>query len=67
MAHLYDWGGTVDSPRERDEFERIKLHQDIEKARQIVALYEDNQADYRNRIEEYMRDLGRLDERLGES
>lgn len=48
----------MDGARERDEFARIKLHQDLEKARQIIALYENHQAEYRERIEGHQHELG---------
>ncbi len=48
-----------------DEFDRIRLHEQIEKDRRFVVMYEENLAFYRGRIEDSRYELGRLDERLG--
>lgn len=56
---------AVTTPQERDEFERMRLVEQIEKDRQIIASYEENMMFYRIRIEENRYALGRLDERLG--
>jgi hypothetical protein len=56
----------VDDPRDRYQFDRIKLHQEIERAREIIAQYETGLAHYRQEIENYMYTLGWLDERLGD-
>jgi hypothetical protein len=63
------WGGCdiMDPRRSEEEFERIKLHQDIARARLIVEQYETGMAYYRLEIENYRYRLGRLDERLGGS
>jgi hypothetical protein len=55
----------VDDPWEQDEFDRIKLHQDIERARAMLAQYETGMAHFRREIENWRYKLGRLDERLG--
>ena len=52
-------------PREQDEFERMRLIDQIERDRALIAMYEENQAFYRARVEESRYTLGRLDERLG--
>lgn len=53
------------TPNERDEFERMKLHQDIARAREIIEQYEVGTTFYRAEIETKQYRLGRLDERLG--
>jgi hypothetical protein len=55
----------VDDPREQDELDRIKLHQDIERARAMLTQYETGMANFRKEIENWRYKLGRLDERLG--
>ncbi len=54
------------TPRDRDEFDRIRLTDQIERDRAMVAQYEEHQAFFRKRIEDNRYDLGRLDERLSE-
>jgi hypothetical protein len=56
----------VDDPTERDQFARIKHHEDIERARMIIVQYEKGLAFYRREIENKMYEIGRLDERLGD-
>lgn len=53
------------TPRERDEFRRIHLTAELERARQIVTLYDQNQRTFRRKIEDSLYQLGKLDERLG--
>ena len=53
------------TPNERDEFERMQLHQDISRAREIIEQYEVGTVFYRAEIETKQYRLGRLDERLG--
>jgi hypothetical protein len=53
------------TPREDDEFERIRLVAEIEHARLLIAQYDEHQAYYRGRVEDNRYQLGRLDERLG--
>jgi hypothetical protein len=53
------------TPREDDEFRRIELMSHLERECGIVALYEQNLAFYRTRIEERLYELGKLDQRLG--
>jgi hypothetical protein len=55
----------VDNPREHDEFERIDLHNKLERDREIVAMYERHLAERREEIEKKIYKLGKLDERLG--
>jgi hypothetical protein len=57
---------TVDHPWEQDEFDRIRLHQEVERARRIIVQYEKGLAFYRHEIENKRYDIGRLDERLGD-
>jgi hypothetical protein len=52
-------------PDEHDEFGRIRLVAQIERARMLVAQYEEHQEFYRSQIEDSRYELGRLDERLG--
>lgn len=56
---------TVDEGKFADELERINLHVELERERQIVANYESGLAHYHQSIEEMQHQLGRLDERLG--
>ena len=53
------------SPNERDEFERIRLVAQIERARAFIKQYEEHQEFYRRQVEDSRYELGRLDERLG--
>jgi hypothetical protein len=53
------------TPREDDEFERIRLAAEIEHARLLIVQYEEHQAYYRDKVEDNRYQLGRLDERLG--
>jgi hypothetical protein len=53
------------TPRENDEFERMRLVAEIERDRLLIAQYEEHQAFYRDRVEDNRYELGRLDERLG--
>jgi hypothetical protein len=53
------------TPREEDEFERMRLVAEIERDRLLIAQYEEHQAFYRDRVEDNRYKLGRLDERLG--
>ncbi len=53
--------------RERDEFERMKLVAQIERARNFIKQYEEHQEFYRRQVEDSLYELGRLDERLGGS
>ena len=53
------------APGEQDEFERIRLVAQIERARMLVAQYEEHQEFYRRQIEDSRYELGKLDERLG--
>ena len=55
------------TPNERDEFERMRLIARIERARRLIAQYEEHQEFYRQEIEDSRYELGRLDERLGGS
>jgi hypothetical protein len=55
----------MEDQKERDEFERIQLTQEIERARLLVRQYDEHQAFYRNEIEAKLYKLGKLDERLG--
>jgi hypothetical protein len=52
------------TPNERDEFERMRLVAQIERARGLVARYEVHQEFYRRQVEDSRYELGRLDERL---
>jgi len=54
------------SPRERDEFERIRRIAQIEKDRNFLEQYDEGMAFYRSRIEDNRYELGRIDERLGD-
>ncbi len=53
------------TPNEQDEFERMRLVAQIERARDLVAQYAEHQEFYRRQIEDSRYELGRLDERLG--
>jgi hypothetical protein len=64
--HGGDWGWrTVTTPDERDEFARIRIVDQVERDRAIVAQYQEHMMLYRTRIENRLYELGRLDERLG--
>jgi hypothetical protein len=53
------------TPNERDEFERMRLVAQIERARGLIEQYEQHQEFYRRQVEDGRYELGRLDERLG--
>jgi len=53
--------------KERDEFERMRLVAQIERARAFIRQYEEHQEFYRRQVEDSRYELGRLDERLGGS
>jgi hypothetical protein len=53
------------TPDEQNEFERVRLVAQDERARMLVAQYEEHQEFYRRQIEDSRYELGRLDERLG--
>jgi hypothetical protein len=57
---------AVAGRREEDEFKRIRVTAEIEKDRDIVARNDVHQAFFRNRIEDKIHELGRLNERLGD-
>lgn len=57
--------GLMASEREADEFERMRLIDQIERDRALIAQYDEHQAFYRTRVENNRYKLGRLDERLG--
>jgi ribosomal protein L15E len=56
--------GIMD-PKEEDEFVRIRLHEEIERARVLIGKYEEGLAFVRLKIEKNRYRIGRLDERLG--
>ena len=56
---------AMTTPNERDEFERMRLTAQIERAREIITQYEVHQEFYRRQVEDSRYELGRLDERLG--
>jgi hypothetical protein len=58
---------AVTTPREKDEFRRIQLATELDRARKLVAQYDEHQSYYRAVIEDHRYELGRLDERLGDS
>lgn len=51
-------------PGERDEFERIRITDRIERDRAMVRQYEEHLGFFRGRIEDNRYELGKLDERL---
>jgi len=55
------------TPTEDDEWQRIRLTEQVERDRAILAQYTEHLAFYQTRIEEARYELGRLDERLGGS
>jgi hypothetical protein len=55
----------VDDARVRDEIKRFEHHRDRDRAREIIAKYEEGFAHYRRIIEDLSYEIGRLDERLG--
>lgn len=57
----------MNSSKERDEFERMRLAAQIERARAFIAQYQEHQEFYRRQVEDSRYELGRLDERLGGS
>jgi len=56
----------MDDQREQDQFERIIVHQNIERARLMIEQYATGATFYREEIESNTYTLGRLDERLGD-
>ncbi|MDG4791101.1 hypothetical protein O7626_35230 [Micromonospora sp. WMMD1102] len=55
----------MSTDREHDEFERIRLVEQIHRHNALIAQYAEHQAIYRRRVEDDRYQLGRLDERLG--
>lgn len=55
----------MDDQQAKDEFDRITLHQEIEKAQNIIKQYGDGMAHYHRTLQKHMYELGKLDERLG--
>jgi hypothetical protein len=55
----------VDDSLVRDEFQRIKLHEEIAKAQLIISQHTNGLAHYRQEVEGMRYEIGRLDERLG--
>ncbi len=53
------------APRERDEFDRMRRVDRIERDRAVLARYEEGMSFFRARIEEERYEIGRIDERLG--
>ena len=53
--------------RQDDHFERMKLATAIERARGLIAHYDEGRAFYCRMIEESRYNIGRLDERLGDA
>jgi hypothetical protein len=56
----------MDEARALDEFERIKLHEDVARARLLVGQYRTALAFYHEHIETKTYEIGKLDERLGD-
>jgi hypothetical protein len=52
--------------REKDKFERISLHERIEKARMVIDHYLEGMAFYHKEIAKYNYIIGRIDQRLGD-
>ena len=57
----------MDTDREHDEFERIKLTAELEWRRRVVAQYVEGLGKMRRKIEDRRYRLGELDERLRRS
>ena len=53
------------TPRENDEFKRMRLVSELERYRFLIAQYDEHQAFYRGRVVRDTYELGMLDERLG--
>jgi hypothetical protein len=62
--HLEKGLCTVDKAKSDDHFERMVLHQTIERGREMIARYLKGMADYHEKIEKAQYALGELDERL---
>jgi hypothetical protein len=54
------------TPRESDQFKRIKITADIERFREIIVKYQEGMAEYRSLIEDGLYEIGGIDERLGD-
>jgi hypothetical protein len=54
----------VDAAESNDHFERMELHETIERSRDLIAKYLDGMAHQHRKIEKSQHQLGRLDERL---
>jgi hypothetical protein len=55
----------MEEHQERDQFERMRLTDEIERARYLVGQYDEHQQFWRREIETKLYKLGQLDERLG--
>jgi hypothetical protein len=51
---------------EADNFRRIELNSDVERAVYLIGQYREGIDFYRRRMNDYYRELGRIAERLGE-
>jgi hypothetical protein len=65
-GHADTRGAASTTPKEADEFERMRLTAKIERARGFVAQYDEHQDFYHREIEDGLYELGKLDERLGD-
>lgn len=54
----------MDAAKSDDHFDRIALHHQIERSREIIAKYLEGMARYHKTIEDAQYALGELDERL---
>jgi hypothetical protein len=52
------------TPKEQDEFERMEVTAKLERARALIAQYDEHREHFRREIEKGLYRMGRLDERL---
>jgi hypothetical protein len=64
-VHPATFSGMMDNT-EADNFRRIQLMSDSERARDMIARYREGIDHYRRQLDKYQERLGRIAERLGE-
>ncbi len=63
--HSATFSGMMNN-NEADNFRRIQLESDVERAHELIAQYHEGIGFYRQRLDKYQNWLGHIEERLGE-
>jgi hypothetical protein len=64
-VHPATFFGMMDNT-EADNFRRIQLESQVERANELISQYREGINHYRDRLDEYHNWLGHIEERLGE-